>query len=446
MKAVCAFNKQMSPLRGVPNVKIFRHEPVQYMALCQFDNVYWDFDKKRNYAPSLIFEGSVERLDAIETKFPGDIDTVYFTENKPDVRYRYNMDEGQLAVLAQRGFWSEEGVNIPGVFTTAKFQLEANVIVDEIMNEKESRDVPIYNIEIVDAYDNSFDANAYDLASKITRAKSDESKLIERSMVIDNEADVTAEVEAAKAAMVEQARAAEQEGYKPLTPEELQLRKSSANVGERVNAIRDSQKSKRDADNARVAAERAEAEARERAEQEALDNVSDGTDEATGESIVANAESDVRNLTGGVEVNKYDTNDAIFEAPDEDASEELPDVVAAFMKNLGGTDDEKGESSDKRDENRSGNSDSGTMSGAQGLGVYTFEDQDAAQFEMREDEGKGNEKSGKEEEDESDDELKADGSDSTPAAASTDALRYNAGIDNTVAYTHKADEKSDRSR
>ena len=43
---------------------------------------------------------------------------------------------------------------------------------------------------------------------------------------------------------------------------------------------------------------------------------------------------------------------------------------------------------DKKDDG----SGSGAASGAQGLGVYTFEDQSTAQFEMRQDEGKGNEK------------------------------------------------------
>ena len=92
-------------------------------------------------------------------------------------------------------------------------------------------------------------------------------------------------------------------------------------------------------------------------------------------------------MTGGVEENKYSNNRDIFEG-EEEQRDALPDKAAALLKqlNMVSESDNVKANSDKRDDG------TGAASGAQGLGVYTFEDQDTAQFAMRADEGHGNEK------------------------------------------------------
>lgn len=451
MKASYAFHKPLSPVNRMPGLEVTRHQPAQFMALCQFDSTYWEFDKTRNYAPVLVFNGVVERLDSIETKFPGNIDTVYFNENKPRVQFRYHFDEDQLAELAKKGFWSEEGVNVPGLFTTAKMQLETYAVVEEVMNEHDKRSTPIFNVEMVDAYMNTFDSTAYDLAGKFSRKKADESKIIETTMTVSEENTIAAEVEAAKAAMLEQAKQTEQASYKPLTKEELDIRRKSANISEQVGLARDELKNIRDADNARVEAERAAEQERLKAEQDALAAVS--TDES-GQAVEVEStpiKENINELAGYAEENKFSSNGAIFNADNDASDEELPESVASFMKKLGAgvENNDKESSSNIKNDKRDNNSDSsGAASGAQGLGVYTFEDRDTAQFEIRTDEGKGNEKTDDEstdEQDESDNVVVAEKSDKPVPHNVVRNAQFELAI-NDVSVTIDSDDKSDRSK
>ena len=378
MKASFAFNKRLSPINSIQGAEVVRHPPAQYMALCLFDNTYWEFDRARNYAPVLVFDGSVERLDAINTKFPDGLETVYFTKDKPSVQYRYEFNERQLAELAGKGFWSEDGVNIPGLFTSAKFQLEADVVVEEIVNDKANRKEPIFNIEILNAYSNTFDAKAYDLASKITRHKPEESKTIETTVQEEMEQNIAAEVSAAaKATMLAKPAAVAQATYRPMTKEQLDVHNKSANVAAAVNATRDDIKNARDAGNARAEAEREAERTRSEVEQSKFGSF--------------DVSSDNRSAQKTPSVSAANTN--IFDnAPAHvDVDKSVPDSVAAFMKELSASSNTSlsGSSEKKNDKRGSG---SGAASGADGLGVYTFEDRSTAQFAMRQDEGKGNEK------------------------------------------------------
>ncbi len=378
MKAAFAFNKRLSPINSIQGAEVVRHPPAQYMALCLFNNTYWEFDKARNYAPVLVFDGSVERLDAINTKFPNGLDTVYFSKDKPNVQYRYEFNERQLAELAGKGFWSEDGVNIPGLFTAAKFQLEADVIVEEIVNDKENRKEPIFNIEILNAYSNTFDAKAYDLASKITRHKPEESKTIETNVQAEVEQNIAAELSAAaKSAMLSKPDVAAQTTYRPMTKEQLDVHNKSANVAAAVNATRDDIKHARDAGNARAEAEREAERTRSEVEQSKLD--------AMGVTITNNIAPKTPSVSTA--------NNRIFnDAPAAETDVSVPDSVAAFMKELsaGSAKASTIVSADKKDDKR--DSGSGTATSTDGLGTYTFEDRSTAQYEMRQDEGKGNEK------------------------------------------------------
>lgn len=400
MKATFAFDEATSPVSRVTSSKVKIHPQAQYMALCQFTNVFWEFDRERNYAPRLVFEGEVERMDAIDSKFPHEIDTVYFGREKPRIRYDYAFNDEQYAVLGSKGFWSEDGVHIPEIFTTSKFQLECDATVKEITDAYETQKIPIFNVSIAHPYDNTFNIDQYDIADFITREQPDENKALENSKTYQDfipESDIVAEVEAAKAALAAAQEKEKQASYVPLTEKEIDIRNKSANVSSYVNSIRDAIQDKRDKDNAAVAAEKA----RIKAEQEALANKDKAPEKDA--SIVEFDDKPISKADGGtdklVEVDntaKYDSNDAIFNDAPSDEQTEVPDNIADFMKRLGaGTQDASGNNGsgdDKKDDKKDDGSGSGAVSGAQGLGVYTFEDQSTAQFEMRQDEGKGNEK------------------------------------------------------
>lgn len=376
-----AYDKKMSPLNGLTGVNVIRHKPVQYMALCSFNNVFWEFDAAHNYAPCLVFDGEVHRLGAIAQKFPNNVDTLVFGENKPGVQYRYKLNEDQMAELAHKGFWSESGVTLPPLFLTSKFQLETDVVVEEVINNDSP--VPIYNVELVAPYENTFDARAYSLIDHITRCRQDENKVVENTVSVDVRQSMMAAVKEAEAATAERERLA-QIASRPLTEEERDIRDKSANIGAAVATERDKLKQMREEGNAKAEEEREAEKARLEAEREALANLK-SNDEAT-ESVNV-VETDVSKLTGGVEENKYSTNRDIF-ADEEEQHDTLPDKAAALLKQLNmiSESDNGATNNDKRDDG------TGAASGAQGLGVYTFEDQDTAQFAMRADEGHGNEK------------------------------------------------------
>lgn len=435
MIATFAFDKNTSPV-NMFDAKVVRHEPAQFMSLCQFNNAYWEFDKKRNYAPCIVFDGSIERLDAIDTKFPGNIDTVYFTENKPSVQFRYNLDEDQLAELAKKGFWSEDGVNMPSLFTTAKFQLETYAVVEEITNTREDPSVPILNVELIKPYENEFDAMAYELVSKITKRKPEESKAIENTVQIDVQQSIADEIAAANELLADYNKAALTAANNTIpTKEELDDRVKLANINASVSAERDELKKHREAGNARVEAER-ERIARE---QEEMAKSGFKIDESNVKSTVDAAP--VETLAGRVETDMYENNHDIF-VSSEKTDAEMPDKAAEFMKRLGGANIENVVKSDEKKDDKRG--DSGSASGVQGLGVYTFEDQDAAQFEVRADEGKGNEKP--EEEKDNDDEPKEEPK-SEVSDVNARTAKLAASIDDTnVNFDVKHDDKSDRSK
>lgn len=429
MKATFAFDEATSPVSRVSATKVKTYPEREYMALCQFTNTFWEFDRERNFAPRLVFEGEVERLDAIDDKFPHDIDAVYFGKEKPRIRYDYQFNDEQYAALGSKGFWSEDGVHIPELFSTAKFQLECKAVVKEISNAYETQNVPIFNVSISHPYDNTFNVDQYDIAEFITREQPDENKALENGRTYQDfipEADIAAEVEAAKAALAVAQEKEKQAAYVPLSPEELDIFNKSANVSSYVDNIRDNIQAKRDADNAAVLAE----QVRIKAEQEALANA-DKTSEKDANYVdfddkpTEKKGEDLSKLAGIEETTKYENNDAIFNDAVEDEQSEIPDNIADFMKRLGAAsaeNDVAAGSDDKKDDKKDDNG-SGTASGAQGLGVYTFEDQSTAQYEMRLDEGKGNEKpddeKGDDKKDDTDDKRQDEKSDAPSAPSDT---------------------------
>lgn len=465
MKACFAFDKMTSPLANVMVMPVQRYPAAQYMALCQFNTVYLDFDSTKNYEPHVVFEGKIERLDAIDVKFPHNIDTVYFSEVKgqPAVRFVYDFTEAQLAKLAKKGMWSVDGIHFGEVLTSAKFQLEVFASVEEIMLDDKSkltteefisracevfgdeysyaktvyRDyqskviitcrqhgdfertpslhlqgfgcplcekrmpphrtcAPVFNINMINQYENKFDETAYDILDFISREQQDEKQAIENGRTFETapEDNIAAQVEAAKAAAREQAAAEQAASYKPMTEEEMIVRRQSVNVSDYVNSVMQNLQDNRDAGNAIVAAEEARIAA-EKAEAEKAKNNEPEVDPNKVEFKEDDKSKKTDDISKLVEVDnttKYESNEAIFNAQSESSEDKtLTGKAAEFMAMLAGSDAAETEAEPVKTENKNDDS-SGAASGAQGLGVYTFEDQSTAHYEMRADEGKGNEK------------------------------------------------------
>ena len=217
------------------------------------------------------------------------------------------------------------------------------------------------------------------LVDRITCRKPETNKIIENAVQVDVRQSTATTVKEAEAAMAEREREMQQK-LKPMSKEDAEIHNKSANVSMSVGAERDAIRQMREEGNARAEAEREAEKLRIEAEREALAKL-DMVDEV----IVANNET--AKLVGGVESNKYGSNNEIFEDTN-NAFEPMPEKVAALMKKLSASSSQT--TAEKKDDKL--DTGSGAASGAQGLGVYTFEDQDAAQVAMRADEGHGNEK------------------------------------------------------
>lgn len=429
MRASFAFDKNTSPVASVRTANVTVYPEAEYMALCQFNSVNWEFDFKHNQAPILVFDGHIERLDTIETKFPHNIDAVYFSEKAgmPPVRFYAQFDEDQLADLAKKGFWSDSGVHLQEVLTNAKFQLEVKAVVEEVTEAYTSQKAPIMNISISNQYENNLVKNQYDLVKFISREQLPEDMAMNKSsktyetLAEDN---IAAEVEAAKADIARVQAEAEAAAFVPPTQAEMDIMHKSESVGLKVDSILEEQRQIREEGNKAAQAERdriAAEEAARAAKSVAVEK--DPNDVDFNDTPISKAAKDTDGLVmqNDDETAHFESNEAIFNG-DTQTDEEIPESIAAFMARLGAdsensdTKAEAAEASDKSnkktsdvsasgsnnssDSSGSSSSDSsGAASGARGLGVYTFEDQDTAHFAMRADEGKGNEKEDEDEED-----------------------------------------------
>ena len=474
-RATFAFDKRTSPVAHVSTASVKTYPSAQYMGLCQFTDVRWQFDREHNYAPSLVFGGYIERLDAINTKFPHNIDTVYFGKNKPEFQIEYKFSEAQQKILVANGFWSEYGVRMPELFTVSKFQLECDAAIEEVTQAYDTQKVPIFNIEIMHPFDNEFGDKQYELAKYIVREQPEESKNIEKTeKIYESSTDIAFQVEEAKKAALLAQEKERQEAYKPKTKEEMLIARQSDNVSNYVNSILDEITTRRDRNNAAIEAEKA----RQRAEAEALANAQKEPEKDKDiidfESAAKDTSTDISDLVAQDKVDTKLDNSTIFSSKNDI---ELNDKMKAFMASMGvsneeskdeiATEDEPKveETAEKPDDKKAephkesltdiaksnataletkntgkkdGTSDSGAVSGASGLGVYTFEDQDTAQFEVRADEGKGNEKEDKADENEEKSDDKADNDQESAQSAQPAAQPQSQPVATAVA---KSDEK-----
>lgn len=388
MKASFAYNKDTSPVSKLPASHVKTYDSAQYMARCQFSNVFWEYDRQHNYAPILVLEGHVDSLGAIGTKFPHDIDMVYFSDNAPHIRFDYKLNDEQYAKLASKGFYSD-GVHLPEMFTTVKMDLEVDATVDEIIYENQN--VPILEVKIEHPRENEFNVSAYELIEYITREPIDDNKALNNKTYQDYipEASVAAEVEALKAAQAEAQALAAQAEYKPLTSEEMEIKRQSSNVSSYVDTARERLYGKRDEHNEAAAEEKARFEAEQAAKEgKTAEPERDKDLVAFDDTVVSKTDNGIDGLVEKDDSNKFDSNAEIFSANSDEA--DMPDNIKEFMQALGAEDENAADNTGTN--KNSEDTGSGAASGAQGLGVYTFEDQDAAQHTMRQDEGAGNEK------------------------------------------------------
>lgn len=379
MRACFAFNEATSPISGVRTVGTKTYPPVQCMGLVMFHTLHWDFDSSKNYKPSLVCIGSVERIDAIDSKFPHNMDTIYFNERDggTPVEFRCDLTEDQLAKLAKKGFYSEKGAHLGEVLTTAKFQLELDVSVKEYLppNQKQGIDAPILSVDVLHPYENVLVENQYDITDYISREQEDEKKVIENTKTYEDyvpEDSIASEVEKIKAAEAERIKTEQAAAYKPLTPEEMDIRNRSANVSSYVEAITEQMQQRRDAGNAAAEEERA----RIAAEQAALaaKTAESKPDEDPDivkfdDERISKVDTDNSKLVETDESNKFENNEAVFNNGAE-ADDEIPEGIAKLMARFGDTSqvDSKTGESDKKDDNASG-----SASGTQTDNNYTFE-------------------------------------------------------------------------
>lgn len=410
-----AFNKATSPVSRIPMVDIKRYPPAQFMALVQFTEIHFDFDKNENYKPYLVFSGSVESLDTIKTKPADKFDKIYFSSNKPHVEFRYDFSEGQLATLAGKGFWSSDGVRIPELFTSSKFMLEVFATVEEVVPRVRqgadvSKDAPILNVKIEKPYDNAFNENAYELVEFITRNVPEDSKKIESQVSLEDFSLTSQDMlETIKDNMVREAMEKEEEAKQKAAMLHMQnagayaqSQRISSYVDETLAKREEARQAARDEiEKAKLEAERAaEEEAKIRKKLEAEQAVRDKMEAAAKaaedkKSEVKIADTDIADInnsnadlfSGSHENDQPDEKLAVFlksmGAVSEPETESKPESESKSKSDRFETESESDNNADdktkdkKDDKNGSGNgsnnSEGGAASGAQTDNNYTFE-------------------------------------------------------------------------
>ena len=412
-----AFNKATSPVSRIPTVDIKRYPPAQFMALVQFTEIHFDFDRNENYKPYLIFSGSVESLDTIKTKPADKFDKIYFSSNKPHVEFRYDFSEGQLATLAGKGFWSSDGVRIPELFTSSKFMLEVFATIEEVVPRVRqgadvSKDAPILNVKIEKPYDNAFNENAYELVEFITRNVPEDSKKIESQVTLED-FNLTSQdmLETIKDNMVREAMEKEEEAKQKAAMLHMQNAGAYAQ-SQRISSYVDETLAKRE--EARQAArdeiEKAKLEAERAAEEEAKIRKKLEAEQAVRDKMeaAAKAAEDKKSETKIADTDIADINNSNADLFSGSHENDQPDEkLAAFLKSMGAASEAKPEpeaetksesksksdrfetesesdnnaddkTKDKKDDKNgsgsgSNNSEGGAAGGAQTDNNYTFE-------------------------------------------------------------------------
>ena len=391
-KITQGFNAAMSPVPLNPKAKIVHHPPIACRALVSLPDMQWLKESAKNDMPYLNMTGQIVQLNALNEKFPNNVTSIAFLENRPNVTFKYNLSPRQLGQLAEKGFWHNGGVRIAEVVQKSNLELDVEVQIDEI--SAPDAEIPLLNCTIMHPFNNQFDERIYDLMEYVSAIPPEEEnveKIREQQADIDYDnsyaRDISQRIDDFQLEQ-EQQTPTDIINQEPLSQEDLHIQALNLEVAD--NAARQYADLRSERDNQKTVA---------RNIQQAM--VAENVDTASQVESADKPESGVQAVEKQSDslVQNTDTFETSGFEQYEPASESSVDAaVSEIAANLFGNVDNAAEdinaNKKKDDDTRRGGGTGGSNTGSTGVdnGGYTFEDMDTAQHEMREDEGHGNEK------------------------------------------------------
>ena len=174
-KITQGFNAAMSPVPLNPKAKIIHHPPIACRALVSLPDMQWLKESAKNDMPYLNMTGQIVQLNALSEKFPNNVTSIAFLENRPNVTFKYNLSPRQLGQLAEKGFWHNGGVRIAEVVQKSNLELDVEVQIDEI--SAPDAEVPLLNCTIMHPFNNQFDERIYDLMEYVSAIPPEEENI-----------------------------------------------------------------------------------------------------------------------------------------------------------------------------------------------------------------------------------------------------------------------------
>lgn len=437
-KITQGFNAAMSPVPLNPKAKIIHHPPIACRALVSLPDMQWLKESAKNDMPYLNMTGQIVQLNALSEKFPNNVTSIAFLENRPNVTFKYNLSPRQLGQLAEKGFWHNGGVRIAEVVQKSNLELDVEVQIDEI--SAPDAEVPLLNCTIMHPFNNQFDERIYDLMEYVSAIPPEEEnveKIREQQADIDYDnsyaKDISQRIDDFQLSQ-EQQTPTDIINQEPPTQEDLHIQALNLEVADNVARQYADLRSERN--NQRVVARNVQ-QAMVAESFEATSAVEDNSKTESSESVTEKQNDNLVQNTDTFETSGFEQY--------EPASESSVDAaVSEIAANLFGNTAETDANKKKDDDTRRGGGTGGSNTGSTGVdnGGYTFEDMDTAQHEMREDEGHGNEKQDDKSEDK-DNEREESKPDEKPAANAPSAAKFaNVRVHQSNAPAAPTDDKT----
>lgn len=417
-KITQGFNAAMSPVPLNPKAKIIHHPPIACRALVSLPDMQWLKESTKNDMPYLNMTGQIVQLNALNEKFPNNVTSIAFLENRPNVTFKYNLSPRQLGQLAEKGFWHNGGVRIAEVVQKSNLELDVEVQIDEI--SAPDAEVPLLNCTIMHPFNNQFDERIYDLMEYVSAIPPEEEnveKIREQQADIDYDnsyaKDISQRIDDFQLSQ-EQQTPTDIINQEPPTQEDLHIQALNLEVADNVARQYADLRSERN--NQRVVARNVQ-QAMVAESFEATSAVEDNSKTEPSESVTEKQNDNLVQNTDVFETSGFEQYEPASESSVDAA---VSEIAANLFGNTAETDANKKKDDDTR---RGGTGGSNTGSTGVDNGGYTFEDMDTAQHEMREDEGHGNEKQDDKSEDK-DNEREENKPDEKPVSNAPSAAKF----------------------
>ena len=388
-KITQGFNAAVSPVPANPKARIIHHEPIACRALVSLPDMQWLKESSKNDMPYLSMTGQIVQLNALNEKFPDNVTSIAFLEDRPNVTFKYTLSPRQLAQLAEKGFWHNGGVRIADVVKKSNLELDVEVQIDEV--SAPGADVPLLNCTVLHPFNNRFDERIYDLMEYVSAIPPEDEDIAkmrapEADIDYDNSyaRDISSRIDDFDMSREQPQTATDILNQEPPTLEDLHIQSLNISVVDNATRAYMDLRSERNAqkNTARVVQQMA---------------VEDSQPVDMSESIET-AETEISKPEGNNLVHQDDTFQASgFETYEPASESSIDEAVSEAAAKLFGDDSAPADKKKNDDDTRH---DSGAGSTGVDNGGYTFEDMDTAQHEMREDEGHGNERSDEKQSDE----------------------------------------------